>query len=309
MKPSLWTLLAGSVLALALALAGGCGQAVSTPSLGGETHWLVKCGGDVASPCGPELECICGVCTRVCSDAADCAGVASGATCGSRQETPFAGACESQAPERVCAPSANTDVVDTRGQIEGMRYDSRGCFRASTVAGTSATRDTAYCPLVQTFARDPQGDCWRFVNGCIPDGFEPILEVDKPAHACTSVTDICIDSLACNDSHVATVAGCLSCSQAQGLLGLRWNETASYTTPCSSDLDCVLADTQLGCRYPCPFAIHRDDVAAHQRTVQRLDQSYCGDPKWSTLCSAPSPSCADIIPRCVAGQCSGPLAD
>ncbi len=54
-----------------------CGQSQGSTDFGSETHFLDACSGD----CGAGAECVCGVCTRSCSDDAACAKLASGAAC------------------------------------------------------------------------------------------------------------------------------------------------------------------------------------------------------------------------------------
>jgi hypothetical protein len=43
------------------------------PPTGGETHFLKSC--TASSSCGDDLSCVCGVCTRACTTAAECAGL------------------------------------------------------------------------------------------------------------------------------------------------------------------------------------------------------------------------------------------
>src|ERR1043165_2700411 len=58
-------------------LIAGCGGGEPGPQDGSETHFLVRCGGG----CAAGLECLCGVCTKACSDAASCSPLAAGASC------------------------------------------------------------------------------------------------------------------------------------------------------------------------------------------------------------------------------------
>src|SRR5262245_37862254 len=43
------------------------------------TNWLKKCDSNAA--CGSKLACLCGRCSRACSDDSECAGLDSSATC------------------------------------------------------------------------------------------------------------------------------------------------------------------------------------------------------------------------------------
>src|SRR5262245_42726199 len=94
---------------LTLGLVGACGKAGSG-MLGGETHWRTSC--DEAAECGPDLACICGVCSSSCSDDAGCGGFGSDARCGSREATAYASSCTSSQsePERLCVRSSDLTV-------------------------------------------------------------------------------------------------------------------------------------------------------------------------------------------------------
>lgn len=62
--------------ALALATAAGCGQTQSTES--GETHFLLACRADT---CAAGFECLCGACSRPCSEDAECDALGGAVTC------------------------------------------------------------------------------------------------------------------------------------------------------------------------------------------------------------------------------------
>ena len=64
--------------AVLAALLAACGGVTSTPTVGGESHFLQDC----EDGCGTGLECISGVCTRSCLVGKDsCADLAGGAVC------------------------------------------------------------------------------------------------------------------------------------------------------------------------------------------------------------------------------------
>lgn len=64
--------------AVLVALLAACGGVTSTPTVGGESHFLQDC----EDGCGAALECISGVCTRSCLVGKDsCADLAGGAVC------------------------------------------------------------------------------------------------------------------------------------------------------------------------------------------------------------------------------------
>jgi hypothetical protein len=49
------------------------------PQSGSESHFLDVC--TAATPCGSGFSCVCGICTRTCTDGSACAGLAAGAVC------------------------------------------------------------------------------------------------------------------------------------------------------------------------------------------------------------------------------------
>ncbi len=138
---SSWILLGGMGLGLCLSLGSGCGLARSE-AFGGETHWLQSCGspGSGAAECGPNLDCVCGVCTAPCSDDSSCSNLNDDARCAVRNATPYASSCESRAPERLCVRSAD---VSTANPAEEVRLRSAD-------AGTPGEDGTEPTSCVQT---------------------------------------------------------------------------------------------------------------------------------------------------------------
>jgi polyhydroxybutyrate depolymerase len=55
-------------------LLGGCDSSPAGPGDGSETHFLGRCHSQAA--CGEGFECLCGACTKACSEAQDCGGLA-----------------------------------------------------------------------------------------------------------------------------------------------------------------------------------------------------------------------------------------
>src|SRR5689334_23150597 len=75
---SRWTTQAkrASLIALLAALAFDCTNARTEQSdpTGGETHFLTRCDA-TSNPCGGDLSCVCGVCTRSCDSRKACDGL------------------------------------------------------------------------------------------------------------------------------------------------------------------------------------------------------------------------------------------
>jgi hypothetical protein len=85
----------------------GCPSSTSKkPTAGGESHFLASC----SPECEEGLECICGVCTRVCDDDDDCSDLP-GATCVSPELLESARECEPTDPVEmpVCDVGCSSD--------------------------------------------------------------------------------------------------------------------------------------------------------------------------------------------------------
>lgn len=117
---ALW--LAGAMLALS-----SCTTAESPT--GGETHFLAHCSGSAA--CGEGLSCVCGVCTRPCTDAAECRGLPA-AECVTLVDSAVCPAARSQC-DVVCNSNA-----ECSGISEAHRCEANTC-RSGPAAGTGGT--------------------------------------------------------------------------------------------------------------------------------------------------------------------------
>jgi len=76
------------VLLSVLVASSGCKSHDNEPQAGSETNFLQRCD----APCGKGTSCLCGVCTRACTGAADCSELAQDAQCISVYGHPDAGA-------------------------------------------------------------------------------------------------------------------------------------------------------------------------------------------------------------------------
>lgn len=72
------SVLAGALLLLAGLLAVSCKDDASRPQTGSETHFLTRCD----ESCGEGFDCVCGVCTKPCTETASCEQYAAAAECG-----------------------------------------------------------------------------------------------------------------------------------------------------------------------------------------------------------------------------------
>ena len=103
----------GKVLARVVVIACfalGCGSS-TTREFGGETNWLRACVAD--DDCDAETSCICGLCSKTCSDAAECG---DGLACQPKESTLVYTACGTLAEAGMCAPECTEDDDCGAGQ-------------------------------------------------------------------------------------------------------------------------------------------------------------------------------------------------
>jgi len=101
-------ILAGGALVIALLIAPTACSKSRSPSVGGETNWLLQCSAD--EPCETG-SCLCGVCTVACDDDARCAGDFEG-SCTATDDGAGAQLCGSNARRpapAVCLPRCSSD--------------------------------------------------------------------------------------------------------------------------------------------------------------------------------------------------------
>jgi hypothetical protein len=136
------------LVGISLLLLADCAKSATPAGVGGETNWLKRCRDDATCD---EGSCLCGVCTRACSDDSACSGAQVGACVQTDhgagaalcEEAPFAG----KQAAAVCLPRcANDDVCG-----DGFRCDRSVCVPdalssgggpdvpAATVAGTGGS--------------------------------------------------------------------------------------------------------------------------------------------------------------------------
>ena len=103
--------------AAALALGPACSKSRS-PSVGGETNWLVRCSSD--EPC-ESGSCLCGVCTRECNTDSACSGDFAGSCTGTDEGAGelLCATHQSTTPEALCLPRcSSTNACGTRYACE-----------------------------------------------------------------------------------------------------------------------------------------------------------------------------------------------
>lgn len=293
--------------ALGFGLAAGCGKAEGV-ALGGETHWLASCASDAA--CDPGLDCLCGVCTISCEADAACSGAGATARCVTQESAPFGSGCGSSDPERICSLPEELPTTLPREALSifGRRYDAQnGCFGPERQAGSIATvlRGPRPCAEERTFALDAAGNCWRFSDACIPDGFVPFSEFTGPVPPCTVSEDLCEPGSCSADTEILTTEGCLDCDDARRALRdavARVIDDQGWAQ-CDSDSDCVAEDWQTACDGQCPVALNASSVETFRAGIDAIASGYCMDGgTWRETCGSVVVDC-DIAPLCRQGQC------
>lgn len=136
-------------LALALGLLFAC-QRASTPSTGGETHFLRLCADDDPTSCGPDLTCVCNVCTVPCTSDDACSGLG-GAVCAERSDS----SCGSASQVRACEVECRED--DDCSSLSAQHRCDDGACRASQGA-SSPPPDAAPSPPPPDPASDAATD-------------------------------------------------------------------------------------------------------------------------------------------------------
>ena len=137
-----------------------------------------------------------------------------------------------------------------------------------------------------------------------------------PERLCVASSDVVLPTVAapapdraeCGDRLFSTDVGCLTCSDVRKDLQILRDELeAQYSSgPCSRNEDCVIVPVGSDCDESCPAAVNRQNLAAYNRDMAVLDQSYCKAPdEWRDQCGVHTPYCRDLQAYCniFAGQC------
>jgi len=182
--------------------------------------------------------------------------------------------CSSDPEPDNPAEDAPPECVDINGRPV---QDSDGCFGPEEHAGCS----TKECePSVVVFGKDSKDVIWKFVNGCIPDGWTEILEEDVPAQAFA-----CDPKTSPADCGVKKADSCgVSCDTISGQL--LDDEAKCWGT--SAPVAC--ANKEAECPEQASLALDK------QGNTWQLDTD-CLPPGWTALPSDPdtmgSPACEE----------------
>lgn len=149
-------------LVLVLMLANGCAEESNDPDVSSETHWLANCSDD--GQCGPDANCVCGLCTLRCG--AGCDGSGPGLTCVA-EPTTCAG-LESNVCLPECTVNGDCTALGPHLICDAGHCEQGGAAPACTSndqcpSGASCGSDHCTC--------DPPPDCTADQQlECLPSG-------------------------------------------------------------------------------------------------------------------------------------------
>jgi len=128
--------LAAFVFGVALCTFVNCATTQPTERTGGETHFLKAC--DNNASCGDATACMCGICTRPCTDNNACQSLAASAQCVSGAGRPEAAVCQDSPLSSFCDAPCSTDE-SCRALSSALHCESGFCRSNTNVA------DAAIC--------------------------------------------------------------------------------------------------------------------------------------------------------------------
>lgn len=269
-----------ALLALgALAQVTSCGGRSSNTGTDSNTHWLRDCRFD--DECGP-LSCLCGVCSRACDDARDCAAFGPGAAC----EVPLGCAASSGPPACVQAGGGGGSAGRASGGSGGASAGTAGSVGGTSGSVMGGTSSGGSGPLPDPACRAMDArtgglDCASIVGYAFDGG------------VCAPIFCSCVGS-ECGEVF-ETLAACdraySACYEARGV-----------PRSCETHADCELLPRR--CCSPCGAPGVSDMIAVRAGTpVNALQKAgIClGEPDSCPDClSADNPA---LYAACVQGQC------
>lgn len=144
-------------------------------SRGGETHFLMACNSD--DSCGSTLACMCGLCTRSCSDSSGCQSLSASATCVANAARPAADACADAPQSSICdVPCTKDDSC--RAMSTSLRCERGFCRNLDAVTSDAGSADAATpaCAQGQVAANEVLflGDSFMATSHQIPADVEEL---------------------------------------------------------------------------------------------------------------------------------------
>jgi hypothetical protein len=172
--------------------------------------------------------------------------------------------------ERACITSEN-EVVGCNGTRGGASI----CIKrvrdgAIFVAGNS--------PL--------EGPAWTACSA--DDGFRPV--------GCSELT--------CSAPEVKTISGCLSCDAVGTTVTALLGSAHEMTSRCQTSTDCVCEPSSTRCAGACDVSVSAELAADYREMVRIVDQQYCSDPGYASICGSVTPRCLPCASSCRNGVCT-----
>jgi hypothetical protein len=232
------------LIGLAVVIAMSCGGGIATT--GSETHFLEPCG---SNDCG-DLSCVCGVCTKPCSQVSDCSPLHGGARCIESADLPNADTCSQLSPvEQLCDVPCTTDT-ECASLGSSFRCETRVCRSVAGTDGGSGTggsggglpiaRNPEFCALPQDVgacnAAFPRywynantGVCEQFIYGGCQGNENNFETLSECYAACPNGQDsaFCDSSDQCTVTFTGCCAPCEPLYETQ-LVGVRSELLESY---------------------------------------------------------------------------------
>jgi hypothetical protein len=263
----------------------GCGARVEPiDPANSQTHWLEGC--STNAECG-DLECLCGICTTVCTDDAQCDTLDTAAVCGTGGDR-----CAALTSSAVCVLSCTNDD----GCSSGNTCVNGSCTVTTPPSGTQAAG--AAC--------DVDEDCAS--GTCAGPGCEPFSGVcaGQELTCGKSVREYCgCDNVTfsaasdCPGQRYAYAGSCDSTSEDDA--GLPVSPTGfEVGAPCSTDEECASG----ACRTETCFAADARCVAPTQTTCLDNIVQFCGCDGVTVIGSSGGYGCAPA-PYAYVGACRG----
>jgi hypothetical protein len=138
------------VLGAVLCALSNCATEPKESSTGGETHFLTAC--DKNESCGNALACLCGICTRSCTDNTGCQSLAVSAECVSAADRPVANSCPDSPSSDFCDVPCTTDEPCLL-LSNSLRCD-RGFCRSGIAGDAGSDAGTSSCVRGQIGANE-----------------------------------------------------------------------------------------------------------------------------------------------------------
>jgi hypothetical protein len=108
----------------------------------------------------------------------------------------------------------------------------------------------------------------------------------------------------CTAPQVNTVAGCLACEEAASAATAKLGSAHALTSRCQASADCVCVPSSTRCAGACDVGVSAEFTADYREMVRIVDQQYCSDPAYGSICGRVTPRCVPCVPSCEAGVCT-----